>query len=257
MPSLPHAESDLGDGAASRLEREHFDRVALETGEFNPFSDSGWAALADEFGAAAPPGRRLEILDVGCGTGESRRIYRDRALRYLGLDLAFGTVRVASRRFADDRWLQADAGRLPFADLSQDIVAFSSVLHHLPSRKPALLEAMRVLRPHGLLFAFDPNLLHPPMALFRHPRSPLYLSAGVSPIEKPLLARTLRRELRDLGYSDIRIHGRSGVAYRTVAPRLLDAALSAYNLADSVLQASGLGRWLGSFLLTSARKPAG
>jgi len=225
-----------------------------EHGDFNPFTEHGWKTLASRF-AAAIPGKGLRVLDVGCGTGQSRQIYLDRSSSYVGLDLSLESLRLASSRFEGSEWMQADACRLPVKTGTFDIVAFSSVLHHLGDRRAALSEALRVLRPGGWAFAFDPNLLHPAMVLFRHPKSPLYKTEGVSPDEQPLLPSVLRRDFRDMGFVDIGQRGQSDIPYRAVAPKGLDALLPLYNRADWLWEKSGLGRWFGTFVVTWGRKP--
>jgi SAM-dependent methyltransferase len=240
--------------AAASSEGRYFDRLVGESGDFNPFTDRGWETLARRF-AGAVPGAGFRVLDVGCGTGRSRRIYRDHAARYAGIDLSLGALRLARQHQPDAAWLQADALRLPFRDGSYDGVAFSSVLHHVPDRRAALAEAFRVLRPGGWAFAFDPNLLHPAMLLFRHPKSPLYNPAGVSPDERPLLPRTLREDLQAAGFAGIGQRCQSDLPYRAVAPKGLDALLPLYNRADWLWEKIGLGRWLGTFVVTWGRKP--
>jgi len=245
--------ADLSPSASER-EGRYFDRLVEETGDFNPFADRGWETLARRF-AAAIPGTGLRVLDVGCGTGQSRRIYVDRSGRYAGIDLSLGALRLARRRFAEPWWLQADALRLPFCAGTFDLVAFSSVLHHLSDRRAALAEALRVLRPGGWAFAFDPNVLHPAMLLFRHPKSPLYNPQGVSPDEKPLHPRVLREDFAAAGFSALGQRGQSDLPYREVAPKGLDALLPLYNRADWLWEKIGMGRRFGTFVITWARKP--
>ena len=202
------------------------------------------------------PGTKFaRFLDVGCGTGQSRQVYADRVGSYVGIDLSYEALTLARRKASSVGWSRADAGRLPFGDGSFDAVAFSSVLHHIPDPADALREARRVLKPGGRAFAFDPNLLHPAMALFRWPKSPFYIAEGVSPNEAPMLPSTLRRAFADAGFGDVRQRCQSGIDYREVAPRLMNALLSVYNLADRAFEAVGLGRWFGTFVLTSGRKP--
>jgi SAM-dependent methyltransferase len=55
----------------------------------------------------------------------------------------------------------ADAGGLPFADASFDVILIRDLLHHLPDRSRALLEARRVLRPGGRLTLIEPNARSP------------------------------------------------------------------------------------------------
>jgi SAM-dependent methyltransferase len=235
-------------------EAAYFDELVATEGEFNPFADSGWRTLQRRFMRLVRPRPGLRVLDIGCGTGQSRQLYIAHAAAYTGVDLADGALARARAKFPEDRWVHADARELPFESESFDLVAFSSVLHHITDFDTALCEARRVLVAGGSVFAFDPNLLHPAMALFRHPRSPLYSATGVSPNEAPLLPRTLRRAFHHAGLVDIRQRAQSDIAYREVAPRLLNAALGLYNVADHWFEQLGLGRWFGVMVLTAGRK---
>jgi len=235
---------------------EYFDRLVEQAGDFNPFADRGWDVLARRFAEVTAGATQLRVLDIGCGTGRSRRIYAPQAAFYAGIDLSLNAVRVARGRHPDDDWLQADAACLPFGDGSFDVVALSSVLHHVPDMRVVLADARRVLRPNGLVFAFDPNVYHPAMALFRHPGSPLYRSEGVSPDERPLRPVVLRDVFAQAGLGAIGQRCQSDIPYRAVAPKLLNRALSAYNAVDWAWEHVGLGRWFGTFAVTWGRKLA-
>ena len=200
-----------------------------------------------------PPG--VVLLDVGCGTGRSRQIYAGSFARYTGVDLSAAALAAARREFPADEWVEADACRLPFPDHQFDVVAFSSLLHHIPDFPVAVREGFRVLRPGGVAFAYDPNVRHPAMALFRHPRSPLYLKQGVSPNERPLRPSALRAAFEATGFVNIRQRCQSDIPYRKVAPKLLNAVLGLYNVADWVWERVGLGRVFGTFVITVAEKP--
>jgi dolichol-phosphate mannosyltransferase len=254
--SSPNA---LADPVAAEI--NYFDTYVDEKGDFNPFTERGWKTLQKRFErwVADPlvgqvPADEVRILEVGCGTGRSRRIYERFLKFHVGLDLSDRAVQVAAERFHDSRWMRADACRLPFADESFDIVAFSSVLHHIPDYQPAISEALRVLKPGGYAFAYDPNVLHPAMALFRWPGSKFYLAAGVSPNERPLQARRLRRQFRDAGFQYVHLRCQGDIPYRKVAPGLINAMLGAYNAMDFVWERVGLGRRFGTFIITAARK---
>jgi len=239
-----------------RREKACFDSMIARDGDFNPFADRGWATLARCFAEMVPLSAPLRVLDVGCGTGHSRQLYVPRSSLYIGLDLSLEAVRRSSDRFSSSWWLCADASRIPFAKDAFDVVAFSSVLHHIHDFEEATREAWRVLRPGGYVFAFDPNLLHPAMALFRHPRSPLYSSRGVSPNERPLLPRRLAAALRGSDFVNVQQRCQADIPYRAVKPRLLNLFLGLYNTGDRLLEISGLGRWFGSFVVTAGRKPS-
>jgi ubiquinone/menaquinone biosynthesis C-methylase UbiE len=241
--------------SGARVEAEYFDGLVSSEGDFDPFAESGWERIRRRFEAFVQPRSGLRVIDIGCGTGQSRQIYAGYANYYVGIDLAEAALARARSKFPDDQWMKADARELPFENASFDLVAFSSVLHHIPDFEAALHEGMRVLAPGGHAFAFDPNLLHPAMALFRYPRSPLYSSKGVSPNEAPLLPRKLRIAFERAGFVDIQQRAQSDIAYREVAPRLLNAGLKAYNFADHWFERIGLGRWFGVFVITAGRKP--
>lgn len=240
---------------ATQRETEFFDsHVAIE-GFFEPFADEAWTTLGKALDHFLPPGSRsLAVLDVGCGTGGSEQLYRRFARSYVGIDLSMTALSMASRVRPALRWMRADASSLPWSDGSFDLVAFSSVLHHIPDMRPALSEAFRVLRPGGFVFAFDPNLLHPAMALLRHPRSPFYSSEGVSPNERPLLPKELRRAFAAAGFDPIRQRGQAAIPYRKLSVGPLNRLLPLYNTLDRAMEAVGLGRLIGPFVVTFAQR---
>jgi len=256
-------------GTAIEREVHHFDSAVEREGDFNPFAPRGWETLRRRFREMVPLAGPFRVLDVGCGTGRSRIVYVEPPRAdagpsgppvrswYVGIDLSSLALQLARGRFPESGWLRGDGCRLPVAPGSFDVVAFSSVLHHMKDFAPALEEARRVLRPGGYAFAFDPNLIHPGMAAFRHPRSPLYSAAGVSPGERPVLPRALARAFRGAGFTEVRQRCQADIPYRAVGPKVLNLFLPVYNICDRLLEAVGLGRWLGSFVLTVGRKASG
>ncbi len=239
-----------------KSEQEFFDTQVLDHGSFNPFEDRGWKTLERRFQDFIGGKKIDSLLDIGCGTGESRKIYTDHILNYTGIDLSSASIKFAQERFPDSNWLVADACELPFENDTFDVVTFSSVLHHIDDFEIALKQAYRVLKPGGIVFAFDPNLYHPAMALFRCPQSPCYIQSGVSPNERPLRPAQLNDAFQASGFEKIRQRCQSDLPYRAVAPKLINACLTAYNIVDRVWEASGLGRWFGTFVVTSGEKPA-
>jgi ubiquinone/menaquinone biosynthesis C-methylase UbiE len=76
--------------------------------------------------------------------------------RVVGLDLNPGMLQVAAGlavRGAPTRWVQADAGHLPFGDRSFEVVCCQLGLQYVPDRAAALAEMARVLAPGGRLAA--------------------------------------------------------------------------------------------------------
>lgn len=99
------------------------------------------------------------LLDAACGTGVVARLAAERVGpdgRVVGLDLNQGMLAVAAAlpvRGAPTRWVQADAGRLPFADRSFEVVCCQLGLQYTPDRTATLAEMARVLAPGGRLAA--------------------------------------------------------------------------------------------------------
>ncbi|MDX2051794.1 MAG: class I SAM-dependent methyltransferase [Polyangiaceae bacterium] len=108
------------------------------------------------------PQKRLQVLDVACGTGG---FLRQLALShprhvYYGLDLSEFYAEHARTRLLplNNVAVQcANAERLPFADSSLDAVTSIYLFHELPPsiRRSVLLEMKRVLKPGGLLVVQD------------------------------------------------------------------------------------------------------
>jgi SAM-dependent methyltransferase len=96
-----------------------------------------------------------EWLDVGCGPGAlTRAILRDRRPQsVLGVDPSQEFVGHARRTVVDNR-ARFEVGRaeaLPLADETVDVVASGLMLNFVPDREMALREALRVVRPGGMV----------------------------------------------------------------------------------------------------------
>jgi ubiquinone/menaquinone biosynthesis C-methylase UbiE len=111
----------------------------------------------DLLGAA--PGRR--ILDVGCGLGEDAAAMARLAApggSVVGIDGSLAMIEEARKRHGGIEGLSfraADAAALPFDDASFDACRVDRVLQHVADPAPAIREMVRVLRPGGVLVAYD------------------------------------------------------------------------------------------------------
>src|SRR4051812_2964177 len=135
---------------AARRESEFFDSLVDQAGDFNPFTDRGWNTLKRRFEKMIQPeqwGRKLDRLDIGCGTERSYQIDSDHVRRYVGIDLSHHELLIARQHYPSAGLVHGDGCALPFADDSFDLVCFSAVLHHMPHYSMALEESFRVLRP--------------------------------------------------------------------------------------------------------------
>jgi ubiquinone/menaquinone biosynthesis C-methylase UbiE len=124
--------------------------------------------LAD---VAFPAG--AEVLEVGCGTGVLTRVLAALPAvdRVVGVDIAeslLDKARELAAGIPNVEFVQADARSLAFADERFDVVVFDSTFSHVPEPEQAVGEAFRVLRPDGLLAAFDGDYATATVALAEH-----------------------------------------------------------------------------------------
>lgn len=85
------------------------------------------------------------ILEVGCGTGEFTRWFAGLGYRTVGVDVSAPMLE-EGRRLGSTDCVRANAGALPFADHTFDLVAFITTLEFVPSPVAALAEAVRVTK---------------------------------------------------------------------------------------------------------------
>lgn len=169
MTSVQQAQYDHGsdprfvqyyaEASLSRATRERFENVRR------------WAlVLLAERGRGAGP---FDVLDIGCGAGTQARIWAELGHRVQGIDVNRALVEVGRQRAheagAPVTLHVGSATELPFADASADVVLLSELLEHVEHWEPCLAEAVRVLRPGGLLFVSTSNWLCPRQQEFRLP----------------------------------------------------------------------------------------
>ena len=110
-----------------------------------------------------------KVLDAGCGAGRHlSEAFRRQGVHVTGIDVCFEDVSKARdilRMMAKEGesgngpWgvFVGDITRLPFSDISFDLVVCSEVLEHIPDDGTAIGEIIRVLKPGGLLAVSVPR----------------------------------------------------------------------------------------------------
>jgi predicted TPR repeat methyltransferase len=105
--------------------------------------------------AAAAPGKGLDIVDLGCGTGQCGVLFRPRARTLTGVDLAPNMIEKARSRQVYDELAQADiAGFLAGKRAVYDLALAADVFIYIGDLNPVFAAARTALRP-GATFAFS------------------------------------------------------------------------------------------------------
>lgn len=90
------------------------------------------------------------VVDVGCGTGISTRLFAAADARVTGIDPNAGMLAEAGRQSPDIPYRQASAETLPLPDASAELIVCAQAFHWFEPA-PALAEFRRVLVPGGRL----------------------------------------------------------------------------------------------------------
>ena len=106
-------------------------------------------------------GRRLKILDVGCGAGFFSILLAKEGHEVFGIDLTpemiENAIQLAEEENADCCFQVMDAENPMFADETFDVVISRNLTWTLPNAEHAYGEWMRVLKTGGVLLNFDAN----------------------------------------------------------------------------------------------------
>lgn len=114
----------------------------------------------------ADPSRSVNgchVTDLGTGTAliPLEMFQREPAIgKVIACDLSMEMLKIADQHIQDAgaaciQTLFCDCKKLPIADRSQDLVISNSIVHHIPEPEQVLCEAIRILKPGGLLFVRD------------------------------------------------------------------------------------------------------
>ena len=108
-----------------------------------------------------PAGRRLKILDVGCGAGFFSILLAKEDHEVFAIDLTpemiENAIQLAEEENADCCFQVMDAENPMFADETFDVVISRNLTWTLPNAEHAYGEWMRVLKTGGVLLNFDAN----------------------------------------------------------------------------------------------------
>lgn len=109
--------------------------------------------------------KTLDVIDVGCGAGTQAMLWAQAGHRVRAIDINQPLVAVGRKR-AEEQGLKAffavgSATQLPYGTETADVVLLPELLEHVVDWEGCLEEAVRVLRPGGLLYLSTSNRLCP------------------------------------------------------------------------------------------------
>lgn len=107
--------------------------------------------------------RPMQVLDIGCGTGELASILSqgDWPIEIVGLDYSPAMCIVASQKAEEAKvphrvsFVAADSEFLPFQEKSFDVVTCSNSFHHYPNQSAVVQKVHSLLRPQGRFVLID------------------------------------------------------------------------------------------------------
>ena len=145
------------------------------------------------------------VVDIGSASGVSAALLAARGAKVIGIDISPELVRQAKElwRDYDERidFMVGDAETLGLPDASVDACFFGGVLHHIPERGNVYSEVLRILKPGGKFIAIEPNRLD---VFERVEWAVADLRNKLTPNEYPIDPTEMRRELREIGLTDVR-----------------------------------------------------
>jgi len=106
------------------------------------------------------------ILDVGANTCGESEYLTTRGYKIIANDINEVALEVSRERCVrfgrpSPKYLACDAQQLQLEDESVLFVIFNESLHHMPDTSRALAQAMRVLKPGGRIFLYEPYAYNP------------------------------------------------------------------------------------------------
>ena len=111
--------------------------------------------------------RKMDVLEIGCSTGENARLYLKYCENYTGIDISDEAIKKAKKLIkGNTKFLCSDAHKLPFSDASYDCVIVNSLLHHMDLHT-VLPEINRVLKEEGRMIIREPLDINPIFKIYR------------------------------------------------------------------------------------------
>ena len=146
------------------------------------------------------------VLDLGCGTGISTKVWRNFAEEIIGIEPSKEMIEVAERKSENDqiKYLVGYSNDIPLSSNSVDIVSCSQSFHWMEPNY-TLKEIDRVLRDSGILIIYD--VIWPPSVNYEFEKAYNELFDNIRRITEELNEVIAHRWDKKKHFENIRISG--------------------------------------------------
>lgn len=191
----------------------------------------------------------MKVLEFGCGTGMFSKQLAASGATLTSIDLSPDLVAQAKKESSPNiSFVVGDVEALEFPASTFDAVVGSSVLHHVDFVK-ALGEAFRVLKSGGRIAFAEPNMMNPQIALQKNIPY-VKRRMGDSPDETAFFRWTIRRDLREIGFTNIVV-----TPHDFLHPAIPASLIPFVKACGNLLEHVPLVREIAGSLLFSGTKP--
>ena len=124
-------------------------------------SAPGKDVLISALRTCCPIDRKLLLLDIGCGTGSFlQRIHNviSKMWELYGIDFSNSAISIAKKLLDYCNFTCSDATTINYPNSIIDVVTCYGSWEHFKKPKEAITEAVRVLKPGGMVFSMIPTL---------------------------------------------------------------------------------------------------
>ena len=139
---------------------EYFDKWALDFNELPDEYSYHMQLIASEIKERLPKKKRLNILDLGTGSGRLLLALDLPHNTYVGVDISNEQLIKAEKRFRARSipfsFKKCDLeGNLPINGNSIDVLVSNASFHHIKNKQKVLNESYRILKKEGKIIIFD------------------------------------------------------------------------------------------------------
>ena len=239
-------------------EAEHFDKLADTTGEiwWGSVTPAGVERLKKRARYVEEALKKFSdpyVLELGCGTGAFTKPLLEimPKLRLVGIDVSSKTIEHIEKRMAEYpnvKFEVADSTQLLYGDATFDAVVGNSVLHHVPI-DTTISEMHRVLKPGGIIWFSEPNMMNPQIALEKNIR---FIGEWLqnSPDETAFFRWRLARHLREVGFEKVAV-----LPFDFLHPGMPVRLIDSLNKIGQILERTPIIKEIAGSLRVFASKP--